>query len=79
MVFSQKLKILTLAKKDTMQKHISRGAEWHNFSFIAPSNYEYIGLQKMTAISVKTPYYNIIVHGFQPKSENFDLAEKDTI
>ena len=31
MVFGQNLKILTLAKKDTIGKSISRGAEWHKF------------------------------------------------
>ena len=25
---------------------------------------------------IKTPYYIIIVHGFRPESENFDLRKK---
>ena len=57
-VFGQKLKILTSAKKDTMQKHISRGAEWRKFQLQTTFQLGEKGAQKMTSISVKTPDYS---------------------
>ena len=37
MVFGQKMEILISAKKDTIGKSISRGADGTNFNFIASS------------------------------------------
>ena len=35
---ARKRKFLTLVKNDFKGKGVSRGAEWHNFSSVAPSN-----------------------------------------
>ena len=54
----QNLKILTLAKKDSIEKGISRGAEWRKFQLHSTFHFGVNGPQRMTSISAKTPYYS---------------------
>ena len=58
LVFGQNLKILTLAKKDTIRKGISRGAEWRKFQLHSTFQRGVKRPQRMSRISVKTPYYS---------------------
>ena len=64
-----------MAEKDTRRKHISRGVEWRKFHLHSTFHPEVKRPQKTASISAKTL---TIVHGFQPETENFDMAEKDT-
>ena len=58
MVFGQNLKILTLVKKDTILKSISRGTKLSKFQLHSTFHCGVKGPQKITSISVKTTYYS---------------------
>ena len=58
MVFGQNLEILTSAKNHTRQLDISRETEWRKFQLCSTFHFAVKSGQRMSSISVKTPYYS---------------------
>ena len=73
MVFGQNLKIWTLAKKDTIVKGISRGAEWTKFQL--HSTFQW-GIMSAERNRIETMDWSMV---FGQNLKIWTLVKKDTI